>query len=257
MLMRGYAMPTLDEKTKKLIAKLYCQDKQTSTDISKILCRNSIMSISPTQVLSNLHKMGIQVRPHAESRSILYHTKGYNNIKIGDKEKQEIERLYLVEGLSACKIANLLNLNHNQIRNFVRKRGIIRTKRESSKLASIKGVCNPPHVKGKANRRVDNHGYVDILMTDNPSANKSGYIREHRLVWEETHRKKLPSGWHVHHINGNPSDNRPQNLVALPSKKHAHVIPVIQKKVRQLEIENRQLRRALEDSQMIFTISDN
>lgn len=55
---------------------------------------------------------------------------------------------------------------------------------------------------------------------------RKGYVRtnegqlEHRAVWE-SHHGALPSyGWVVHHINFVKSDNRIENLVALPAWRH-------------------------------------
>jgi len=53
------------------------------------------------------------------------------------------------------------------------------------------------------------------------------------------------------------ADNRPDNLVAYPKQKHFELIPGMAGRIRRLEIENRQLRRALEDSQMMFYIGEN
>ena len=43
----------------------------------------------------------------------------------------------------------------------------------------------------------------------------------------------------------------------MPRGRHRAIIPQMAKKIRQLEIENRQLRRALELNQSIFYIGEN
>jgi hypothetical protein len=48
----------------------------------------------------------------------------------------------------------------------------------------------------------------------------SGYVPEHRLVWEKANRRRLRAGEHVHHLDGNPSNNAPKNLVALKKADH-------------------------------------
>ncbi len=46
------------------------------------------------------------------------------------------------------------------------------------------------------------------------------YIAEHRLVMESILGRPLESSEHVHHRNGNPRDNRPENLTMLSQAEH-------------------------------------
>jgi len=41
----------------------------------------------------------------------------------------------------------------------------------------------------------------------------------HRAVWEH-HNGPVPSGHHVHHINGDTADNRIENLACMPAMQH-------------------------------------
>lgn len=43
---------------------------------------------------------------------------------------------------------------------------------------------------------------------------------EHILVWEKVHGRKLPKGYVVHHLNGDPLDNRPENLMMMEHGAH-------------------------------------
>lgn len=104
-------------------------------------------------------------------------------------------------------------------------------------------------------------GYILVKRSSHPRANKYGYVLEHLLVWEEHHKRPLPEGWHIHHLNGIRDDNRPLNLVALSPVKHKlnhnRLLEERAKRIRELEIGNRQLRFALENSQMILYINEN
>ena len=46
------------------------------------------------------------------------------------------------------------------------------------------------------------------------------YIREHRHVMQIHLGKKLEAHEHVHHINGDPTDNRIENLQVLTNSEH-------------------------------------
>lgn len=64
----------------------------------------------------------------------------------------------------------------------------------------------------KGGRIVDSCGYVLLYRPGHHRAKSNGYVREHILVMEEHIGRRLYSSENVHHINGDRTNNRPENL---------------------------------------------
>lgn len=87
------------------------------------------------------------------------------------------------------------------------------------KIGTYCGRCakvpGPHHVgrKGKGlNGYTNSQGYRLLYRPEHPASTKSGHILEHRYVMERHLGRPLADYETVHHINGERSDNRIENL---------------------------------------------
>jgi hypothetical protein len=72
----------------------------------------------------------------------------------------------------------------------------------------------------KGGKQIDKSGYILIMNKEHPKARK-GYVREHRIVMEDSIGRYLKDDEIVHHINGDKSDNRLSNLEIMTLSNHA------------------------------------
>jgi len=75
----------------------------------------------------------------------------------------------------------------------------------------------PGHPEWKGGRTLDKHGYVLLYRPGHPMARRMGnrggrYVLEHRLVMAEHLGRLLEPFEVIHHKNGDPQDNRLENL---------------------------------------------
>lgn len=114
------------------------------------------------------------------------------------------------EGASCREMGEAIGSDSTQVGRYIRRQGFWRPPHRrhpgggSPMARNTKGPANPAWNGG---RHLDKRGYVMLWMPHHPDANKHGYVREHRLMmWP------LKPGQVVDHINGDPGDNRLENL---------------------------------------------
>jgi len=84
----------------------------------------------------------------------------------------------------------------------------------------IHGEKNPRWNGGKSKHQ---KGYIMILKPTHPQAQSKGYVPEHRLIMEKHVGRLLKKNEVVHHINGDVTDNRLENLRLLTMREHMKI----------------------------------
>jgi len=153
-----------------------------------------------------------------------------------------IANMYL-DGMSANEIAKTFGVTYQCIYDRLAEEGIkTRNRREQIKSMIQRGTYNVR--KGETHKnwkggKTQSGGYT-LLMVD-----RHKYKPEHRIVWEQ-HNGPLPKNWVVHHLNGNKSDNRIENLAGMPRKIHSpkSIVEPYKKRIQELEaILNKNLKK--------------
>jgi len=95
--------------------------------------------------------------------------------------------------------------------------------RECSLVGRRKHFAGENNPAWKGGRYIEpGKGYVLVRAPRHQRARQNGYVLEHILVMEKRLGRSLRDGEVVHHLNGNPADNHPENL-ALHSSNGEHL----------------------------------
>lgn len=241
--------------TVDILKHLYFDEKLSLREIGKRLDRHM------STILDYFVRYGIERRSISEARRLLAENLNKDKAEIIGKI---IELYQLGDGQGT--IAKKLNVTEGYIHWHLIRNGIeIRKQSDAQKLGYARGNIPKPMfgLKGelcpnfKGGSYTEKGGYKLLLIPQHYKADSRGYVREHVLIWEKVHNRKLPEGYHIHHINGIKNDNRPINLIALSKKTHDRLIPELKKRIRQLEQEVKLLEKTLDNSQMLFKMEDN
>lgn len=79
---------------------------------------------------------------------------------------------------------------------------------------SVKGHGSPLERNHfwRGGRSIDSDGYVLVKVPEHPNANNNGYVREHRLVMEQSLGRLMTRREVVHHKDGDRANNHLHNL---------------------------------------------
>lgn len=219
-------------RDKDFLIQKYEKEKLSMDKIAKLCECNS------GTVWYYLKKHGI--RKKSKSESIL-RDRSECDFETAEKtfhDEDWLREKYLNEGLSTTQIGALCGASNKTIHLYLMKFGIrIRTGSEAKlgkknpmfgkvlskrhRDALSKSLKGERHPNWKGGRTILEDGRVLVYKPDHPHSGMRGYVRRSRLMVEEALGRLLKPSEQVHHINGDPSDDRNCNFLVCTNSYHS------------------------------------
>jgi hypothetical protein len=157
-------------------------------------------------VQRRLKDLGVPLRGHQMSQAGKDKLARLRSIDLPEGRIRELH----ATGMSVREIAEELDLGVHQ--------ETIRERMERMGLDRLPAKARPERNHfWRGGLTVDHDGYILEKIPDHPGANRSGYVRQHRLTMERELGRPLLRAEVVDHRNGDQSDNRIENLRLFPS----------------------------------------
>jgi DNA-binding CsgD family transcriptional regulator len=144
------------------------------------------------------------------------------------------------DGMSAPDVGMAAGISAQSVYFHLTRLGAkVRTVSEANKLAyknkKYLRRSGPNHHSWKGGC-IDKNGYKKIALGNGKQSS------EHKVVWEKEHGP-LPEGWIIHHLNGIRDDNRLENLLGIPRRRHSPslIIDPFRKRILELESQIKQM----------------
>ena len=188
---------------------LYLVQGLYSTQIARLKgCHSST-------VLYQLKRQGIPSRGRAEANRFKA------SLQSDEKRTDDIVHLYVAEQLSCATVGKRLGISKQTVHNVLRRAGVLpRNLKEARGLVTAHRRKEKHGHRWKGGRCMDKLGYIHIWLPGHPMASKVGYVLEHRLVMSQHLGRLLLHSELVHHKDGNPQNNRIENLELLSPAAH-------------------------------------
>lgn len=158
--------------------------------------------------------MNVMIR--GEKEVIEIETKTGKKLKV-TKDHLILEKLGVWKEAGKFLVGDTLMVNGERVCNICKsKDGLILNKKSENY-----GMCRKCYFRLRYKRwYVDKDGYILIKQEDHPYKTYSGYVLEHRLVYENYLGRYLNKNEVIHHKNGIKGDNRLENLELTTVKDH-------------------------------------
>jgi len=225
----GYKLPRTKESAEE-IRRLYWDEGLTSHQIGELL------GVSNTTILDLMRHYNIPTRQGGHVPSLTA------------ESAEEIRRLYWDEELAPSEIADQLHVTTGIVCYSMKKNNI--PTRSLSEAARVR--------LGSVDRWKDTRGYIwlsiaslsdeDQELARRMTSNSS--IQEHRLIGAKKEGRPLTEKEHVHHMDGDKTNNDPENLLVCSSREHAQIMAGYKNRIRELQEQLKELQEQLKELQL-------